>query len=241
MTPLHFVFIFLSILGCDAFGPEPIWPPDFWSPTSCPPWQTITIKSIPLDKWSPTNSVPMDKWFPKIWLPWTNCPQPIQSLYFLIPTACPPGQTENSGDHMSRGTKLVGDHFYMGTKYLGTICLWWPNWLGTVCPEGTINLGPIVGDHMRLEPNVSQPNFAHYFLNLHERSWQTFLAKPETEMSKMRTQKTRGWLCSEGSQVFAIVKRYRLPIFCQNDRITLLLFQFRTVFKNWAQKLVKNV
>ena len=34
-------------------------------------------------------------------------------------------------------------------------------------------------------------------------------APPETEMSKMRIQLTRGWLCSEGSQVFAIVKRYR--------------------------------
>ena len=68
--------------------------------------------------------------------------------------------------------------------------------------------------------------FAHCFLNLHERSWQTFLAKPETEMSKMRIQKTRGWLCSEGSQVFAIVKRYRLPIFCQMTELHFCFFNF---------------
>ena len=49
---------------CDTFGPEPIWSPDFQSPTLCPPGQTIHIKWIPLDKWSKTNSVPMDKWSP---------------------------------------------------------------------------------------------------------------------------------------------------------------------------------
>ena len=74
-------------------------------------------------------------------------------------------------------------------------------------------------------------NFAHYFLNLHESSWQTFLAKPETEMSKMRTQKTRGWLCSEGSQVFAIVKRYRLPIFCQMTELHFCFFNFALFLK----------
>ena len=50
----------------------------------------------------------------------------------------------------------------MGTKFLGTICPLGLNWFGTVCPEGPINWGPIVGDqmsgdHMCLEPNVSQP------------------------------------------------------------------------------------
>jgi hypothetical protein len=74
-------------------------------------------------------------------------------------------------------------------------------------------------------------NFAHYFLNLHERSWQTFLAKPETEMSKMRIRKTRGWLCSEGSQVFAIVKRYRLPIFCQMTELHFCLFNLALFLK----------
>jgi hypothetical protein len=43
----------------------------------------------------------------------------IWSLYFQIPTACPPGQTEYSRDHLSRGTKLVGDHLSMGTELVG--------------------------------------------------------------------------------------------------------------------------
>ena len=30
--------------SCDAFGPKPIWSPDFRFPTSCPPGQTIPIK-----------------------------------------------------------------------------------------------------------------------------------------------------------------------------------------------------
>ena len=34
--------------GCDAFGPEPIWSPDFRSPTFCHPGQTIPIKLIPI-------------------------------------------------------------------------------------------------------------------------------------------------------------------------------------------------
>ena len=46
----------------------------------------------------------------------------------------------------------------MGTKFRGTICPWGQNWLRTICPEGPIYWGPIVGDHMCLGPNVSQPN-----------------------------------------------------------------------------------
>ena len=107
---------------------------------------------VPLDKWSPTNSVLMDKWSAKIWSPLTNGPQPIRSLYFLIPSYCPPGQTEYSGDHLSMGTKLVGDHLSMVT----------------VCPKEPINWGPIVGnqkfgDYMRLGLNVSEP--IKYFKN----------------------------------------------------------------------------
>ena len=117
-------------------------------PHFLPPGQTIPIKLIPLDKWSPTNSNLMDKWSLKIW-----------TLYFRIPKACTPGQLEYSRDHLSRGTKLVGDHLSMATKFFGTLCPWWPNWLGPVVTEGTINWGPIVGDqmsgdHMRLGPNV---------------------------------------------------------------------------------------
>ena len=74
----------------------------------------------------------------------------------------PPGQMKYSKDHLSREIKFVEDHFSMGTEFLGTICPWGLNWLGTVCPEGPINWGPIVAnqisrDHMRLGPNVSQP------------------------------------------------------------------------------------
>ena len=96
---------------------------DFWTPASCSYGQTILIKLIPLDKQSPSNLVPMDKWSPKIWSP-----------YFQIITACPPGQTEYSRDHLSRGTKLVGDHLSRGTKFLGTICPWGLNLMGTGSP-----------------------------------------------------------------------------------------------------------
>ena len=67
----------MSIISCDAFGPEPIW-----SLTSCPPGQMVPNKFgphgkmvpqnlVPLDKWSPTNSVPV---FPDPYSlsPWTN-------------------------------------------------------------------------------------------------------------------------------------------------------------------------
>ena len=161
-------WVLAFILGCNAFGNEPIWSPDSRSPNSCPPGQTILIKLIPLDKWSPSNSIPLDKWSPNIWSPWTNGPQPIWSPYFWIPTVCPSGQKECSRDYLSRGTKLVGDHLSRVTKFFGTICPWGLNWLGTVCPKGSINWGPIVwdqmsGDHMCLGPNVSQPIlFANY-------------------------------------------------------------------------------
>ena len=55
---------FEDLRGKQQSNPEPIWSPDFQSPTLCPPGQTIHIKWIPLDKWSKTNSVPMDKWSP---------------------------------------------------------------------------------------------------------------------------------------------------------------------------------
>jgi hypothetical protein len=114
--------------------------------TFCHPHKMIPIKSILLDKRSPSNLVPLDKWSPKTWSPWTNGPQLIRSLYFRIPRGCAPGQMEYSRDHLSRGTKVVGDHLSMGTEFWGTICPWGQNWLGTVCPEGPINWGPIVGD-----------------------------------------------------------------------------------------------
>ena len=121
------------IFGWDSFGPEPIWSPDFRSPTSCPHGQMVPKNSVPMDKWSPnnlvpldkqspTNLVPLDKWSPKIWSPWTNGPQPIWSPYFQIITACPPGQQ----------------------NILGTICPGGPNWLGTICPWGPNFWGPFV-------------------------------------------------------------------------------------------------
>ena len=103
-------------------------PNPFDSRTSGPPLPVplIPIKLIPLDKWSQSNSVPLDKWSPKIWSP-----------YFRIPTACPPGPTEYSRDHLSRGTKLVGDRLSRGTNQLGTNCggpnVWGPYAFGTKC------------------------------------------------------------------------------------------------------------
>ena len=104
--------------------------------SSFPP--PVPIILIPLDKRSPSN-----------WVPWKNGTLPIGSLYFPIPTACPPGQTEYLGticpegpfvqryqigwgpfvhgdrilgDHLSIGTELVGDHLFRGTSQLGTNC-----------------------------------------------------------------------------------------------------------------------
>ena len=131
-----------NLVPLDKWSPSNLVPMDKWSPTNL----------VPLDKRSPSNFVPLDKWSPKIWSSWTNGPRPIWSPYFQIITACPPGQTEYSRDHLSRGTKLVWDHLSRGPNF------WGLNWLGTVCPEGPINWGPIVGDQMSLGPNVSQPD-----------------------------------------------------------------------------------
>ena len=106
----------------NAYGPR-IFGPHNWSQN----WL------VPLDKQTPTNSVPMDKWSPKIQSPWTNGPQPIRSLYFRIPIACLPGQTEYSRDHLSRGTKLVEDHLSMGTELVGDRLSWRTNQLETDC------------------------------------------------------------------------------------------------------------
>ena len=116
--------------GCDAFGPKPIWCPDFWSPTSCRPGQTILIKLIPLDKWSPTNSVPLEKWSPKIWSPWTNG-------IFYWPFV---QEDQISWGPFVHGDRISGDHLSRGPI----------NW-------GPIVGDQMSGDHMHLGPNVSQP------------------------------------------------------------------------------------
>ena len=101
--------------GWDAFGPEPIWSPDFRSPTSCPPGQKIPMKSIPLDKWSPANLVPLDKWSPTQFGPHIYVsPQPV------------PLDKRNI-----LGTICLG-----GPNWLGTLCPGGPNCLGTICPRG---------------------------------------------------------------------------------------------------------
>ena len=146
-----------KVSGCDSFGPEPIWSPDFWSPTFYSHGQIVTKNLVPMDKWSPTNLVPLDKrspsnlvpldkWSPKIWSPWTNGPQPIWSPYFQIITAYPHGQTEYFRDHLYRGTKLVGDYLSMGTEFLGTTCPW-----------GQEVGDQKSGDQMGSGPNESQP------------------------------------------------------------------------------------
>jgi hypothetical protein len=115
-------------------------PNPFDSRTSGPPLPVplIPIKLIPMDKWSQSNSVPLDKWSPKIWSP-----------YFRIPTACPPGKTEYSKYHLSRGTKLVGDHLSMETNFWGT----------------HLSMGPESGgDRMHLGPNVPQPTKSYPIL-----------------------------------------------------------------------------
>ena len=84
------------------------------------PWTKLSPKI-----WSPWTNGPQPIWSPwtngphQIWSPWTNGPQPIWSPYFQIITACPPGQTEYSKDHLSRETKLVGDYLTIGTNFWG--------------------------------------------------------------------------------------------------------------------------
>ena len=108
--------------GCNSFSPEPIWSPDFRSPTSCPYGQMVPKNLVPMDKWSPTNLVPldkrsssnlvpMDKWSPKIWSPWTNGP---------------PGQMvpNQFGPHTSKSSQLVPVD---KLNILGIICPGGPN------------------------------------------------------------------------------------------------------------------
>ena len=132
------VYLAATHLVPNPFGPRTSGPPlpvpmDKWSPKIRSPWT-----NGPQPIWSPWTNGPH-----QIWSPWTNGPQPIWSPYFQIITACPPGQTEYSRDHLSRGTKLVGDHLSRGTKFLGTICPGGPNLMGTVCPGGPNGLGTI--------------------------------------------------------------------------------------------------
>ena len=131
-------------LCCNTFGSKPIWSPDIRSSASCPPGETNPIKSIPLDKLSPTNSVAKDRWSQ------TFEPQPIRFSHFLIPTACLPGQRnilgticlrgpmvgdQIFGDYLSTGTELVEDCLSRGTNKLGTYCggsnVWGPYAFGT--------------------------------------------------------------------------------------------------------------
>ena len=137
----------------------------------------IAIRQGPLSNWTEHSIFPYPLYQGKIstekpdifwqicmcWSPWANSPQPIQSPNFSILTA---GPLEKQ-------------------NILGTICPGGPNWLGTICPwdqilgdhlsmgtelfedslsRGTNQLGTHLGDqmsgnHMRLGPNVSQPNF----------------------------------------------------------------------------------
>ena len=165
-------------MGCDSFGPEPIWSPDFWSPTSCPHGQMVPQNSVPMDKWSPTNLVPLDKrspsnlvpldkWSPKIWSPWTNGPQPIWSPYFQIITDCPPGQREYSRDHLSRGTKLVGDQTFGPSVHEDRI-----GWRLFVQRDQSIG-DPLwgdqtSGDHMHMGPKL--PDFNTFLVALRTQS-----------------------------------------------------------------------
>ena len=61
--------MYTHVMGCDTFGPKPIWTMDIWSPTIGPqligPYgQTVPNQFSPDGQMVPKNSVPMDKWSP---------------------------------------------------------------------------------------------------------------------------------------------------------------------------------
>ena len=118
---MFFGSIYISRDGWDAFGPEPIWSPDFRSPTPCSHGQMVPQNFVPLDKWSPTNLVTLDKW----------SPSNLVSNQF--------------GPCISRASQPVP---LDKKNILGTICPWGLNWLGTIYPEGPIYWGPIVGNQV---------------------------------------------------------------------------------------------
>ena len=99
----------ISIKGCDSFGPEPIWSPDFWPPTSCPHGQVVPKNSVPMDKWSPTNLVPLDKW----------------SLEYSVCTGGQAVGIQKYGDRIGWGPFVQGDRicwgpFVQGDRKTGT-------------------------------------------------------------------------------------------------------------------------
>ena len=69
-----------------------------------------------MDKWSQDNLVLLGKRFPTDLVPLDKWSRKICSPYFQILTACPPGQTDYSRYHLSRGTELVGDRLSRGTN-----------------------------------------------------------------------------------------------------------------------------
>ena len=105
---------------------------------------------------------------PNFLSPWTNDPHKIYPTGQMVPNLfCPPGQMEPNqfSPCISGSPQPVPLNKW---NIIGTICLGWPNywrpWVhryligwASVCPEGPINWGPNVGDHMYFGPNVSKP------------------------------------------------------------------------------------
>ena len=129
-----------------------IWSPDFRSPTSCPPGQTILIKSVPMDKWTPTNLVLIDKWSPKMWSP-TNSVHLIPDPHNLSPWT----------NRIFLGPFVQADQISWGPYVHGDQIIWdhlsmWTELVGDYLSRGTNKLGDQMSMvHMRLGPNVSQP------------------------------------------------------------------------------------
>ena len=151
----------MNTRSCDSFGPALIWSPDFQSPTSCPPGQTIPIKLFPQDRRSPSNLILLENWSPKFCSPWTNGPQPIWFPHFRILTACPSGQMEYSRDNLSRRTKLVADHLSKGNELAGNLFSRGTDQLGTNC--GGPYVFAIKGWHSRQKTGK---NMTTYFLHI---------------------------------------------------------------------------
>ena len=89
-------------------------------------------------------------------------------LFFLIDSGDRLSRrTKLAGDCLSRGIKLAGDRigwrpFVHGDQIIGDQIGWGLNWLGTICPGGPSYWGPnwgdqMSGDQMRWGPNASQP------------------------------------------------------------------------------------
>ena len=147
--------------GCDAFGPDLIWSPDFQSTTSCPRGQTTPIKLIPLDKRSH-----------QVRSPWTNSPKKFGPPDQMVPNKFGPPIAGSPQPVLLDKCNILGTICPEGLNWLGTISPWGSNFWGPIFHGDWIGWGLFVKrdksigdqfwdqmsrDRMHSGPNLSQP------------------------------------------------------------------------------------